>query len=595
MNLRTSLRYRLGPLLALLPAAVLAAEAGPPAVAGDATPAVATADNVAANAGKALFRAQCALCHSAEPGDEGGAQGPELHRVYGRKAAGDARFAYTTALQRTDLIWNEATLARFLAAPTELVPGTAMGIAVPDPQDRRDLVAYFRAVREGSFRELANEVRRPLRVMPAGNGAGPSQAEPWRLDAPGRRHRVDLAHLAEPFQTPAAANPPRFVPRPQDAQLHVPEGFAVAAFATGLGGPRTLRIAPNGDVFVAETQSGPVRVLRPSADGTRAEGNVVFAQGLSLPSGMAFWPAGADPQWLYVAETNRVVRYPYRSGDRVARGLPEIVVAQLAPTRGGHFTRDIAFSADGQRLYVSVGSQSNIAEAMPKKPLAEAQAWDAQHGLGAAWGPEERRANVLVFDARAPGAARVFATGIRNCVGLVVQPATGELWCTTNERDLLGDDLVPDYSTRVREGGFYGWPWYYFGSHEDPRLKGERPDLAGKATVPDVPYQAHSAALNLAFYEATGGTAAFPAAWRGEGFAALHGSWNRGLRTGHKVVRVLMKEGVPTGEYEDFLTGFITGEGDAWGRPVCPVVARDGALLVSDDAGNAIWRVAPVH
>ena len=234
-------------------------------------------------------------------------------------------------------------------------------------------------------------------------------------------------------------------------------------------------------------------------------------------------------------------------------------------------------------------------ESASRQAVAEAQAWEAQHGLGAAWGPEENRADVLAFDAQKPGAARVFATGIRNCVGLVVQPANGELWCTTNERDLLGDDLVPDYSTRVREGGFYGWPWYYFGNHEDPRLKGERPDLAGKALVPDVPFQAHSAALNLAFYEATSGAAAFPAEWRGEGFVALHGSWNRGLRTGHKVVRVLMKDGVPTGEYEDFLTGFITGEGEAWGRPVCPVVARDGALLVSDDAGNTIWRVAPAR
>jgi glucose/arabinose dehydrogenase/cytochrome c2 len=583
MTLRTPRLIRLGLVMALLPAVAFATEA---ATAPDG------ADNAAANTGKALFKSQCALCHSAEPGDEGGAQGPDLHRVYGRKAAGGANFSYTPALKASGLIWNDATLARFLASPTEVVPGTAMGIAVPDAEDRRGLVAYFRAVREGSFRELANEQRRPPRVMPAGNGAGPSQAEPWRLDAPGKRHRIDVAHLAEPFETPAAANQSRIIARPPDAQLQVPAGFAVAAFATGLTGPRTLRIAPNGDVFVAETQSGRVRVLRPSADGTQAAGNVVFAQGLSLPSGMAFYPAGADPQWLYVAETNRVVRYPYRSGDRVARGLPEIVIAQLAPTRGGHFTRDIVFSPDGKQLFVSVGSQSNIAETMPKKTVAEAQAWEAQRGLGATWGPEENRADVLAFDAHKPGAARVFATGIRNCVGLVVQPATGELWCTTNERDLLGDDLVPDYSTRVREGGFYGWPWYYFGNHEDPRLKGERPDLAGKALVPDVPFQAHSAALNLAFYEAAAGAAAFPAEYRGEGFVAMHGSWNRGLRTGHKVVRVLMKDGVPTGEYEDFLTGFITAEGEAWGRPVCPVVASDGALLVSDDAGNAIYRIS---
>jgi len=193
-------------------------------------------------------------------------------------------------------------------------------------------------------------------------------------------------------------------------------------------------------------------------------------------------------------------------------------------------------------------------------------------------------------DSKAPG--KVFASGIRNCVSLTMQPKTNSLWCTTNERDLLGDNLVPDYSTRVAQGSFFGWPWYYMGSHEDPRLKGDRPDLKAKVSVPDVPYQAHSAALGLIFYTATSGKSAFPAEYAGDGFAMLHGSWNRGLRTGHKVVRVRMNNGVPTGEYEDFLTGFIVDDGDAWGRPVSGAVLADGSLLVSDDGGNIIYRVS---
>ena len=274
--------------------------------------------------------------------------------------------------------------------------------------------------------------------------------------------------------------------------------------------------------------------------------------------------------------------------------MPEVVVPQLYSSKAsGHFTRDLAFSLDGKRMFVSVGSESNVADTMPKKPLAEAKAWDAARGAtGAAWDNEANRAAVLVFDAAQPGAPKLFATGIRNCVGLTMQPVKGELWCTTNERDMLGDDLVPDYTTRVKQGGFYGWPWYYMGKNEDPRLKGERPDLAGKAIVPDVPFQAHSAAVNLAFYTATSGASVFPKQYLGEGFAVLHGSWNRAFRTGHKVVRVLMKNGVPTGEYEDFMTGMIADDGNAWGRPVGATVAKDGSLLISDDGANLIYRIS---
>jgi glucose/arabinose dehydrogenase len=220
------------------------------------------------------------------------------------------------------------------------------------------------------------------------------------------------------------------------------------------------------------------------------------------------------------------------------------------------------------------------------------------HALGAAWEDETNRADVLVFDVNASGvvsAGRVYATGLRNCAGLTIEPSTGQLWCTVNERDLLGDNLVPDYSTRVRAGGFYGWPWYYMGNHEDPRHKGERPDLAAKVLVPDVPYQSHSAPLNLIFYEASKGSAAFPESYVGDGFALLHGSWNRKTLTGYKVVRVRMRDGTPTGEYDDFMVGFVVDAGDVWGRPVAVLEDRDGALLISDDAGDAIYRISYTH
>jgi glucose/arabinose dehydrogenase len=353
-----------------------------------------------------------------------------------------------------------------------------------------------------------------------------------------------------------------------------------------------MRLAPNGDILLTEMNRGRVMVMRPSADGTTAASVELFAQGLNLPYGMALYPSGSNPQWLYVAENNRVVRYAYKVGDEHARGLPEVVVPQLYQSSGGHVTRDLVFSADGKRMFVSVGSATNVAETMPRKSPQEIVPWEAVHGLGAAWGPEENRADVLVFNVGPAGPGKVFASGIRNCSALTLQPATGELWCTTNERDNLGDGLVPDYSTRVREGAFYGWPWYYMGKHEDPRLAGQRPDLAGKATVPDVLYQPHSSSLGLVFYSAMTGRSTFPREYQGDGFAVFHGSWNSSFRTGHKIVRVRMKNGVPTGEYDDFLVGFIASNGDAWGRPAGLVVAADGSLLLSDDEANLIYRVS---
>jgi hypothetical protein len=560
------------------------------------TPAALAADgSTDANAGKTFFRAQCSLCHSAEPNDNGGAQGPVLHGVFGREAAaGD--FQYSAALQRSGLNWDAATLDSFLAAPTAVVPGSSMVVPVQGEQDRANVIAYFQALSDGTFEEPA-----PRGFGPGGGGGfgpPPAAAPPvgeadWKNDAPGRVHRVDVANLPDPYETPSANNFPRFVPRPEGAELALPEGFSVAIFATGLQAPRAMTVAPNGDIFLSETQSGRVKVMRPSADGSTAEQIEVFAQGLLQPLGIAFYPAGDNPQWVYVAETNRVVRYAYQRGDTVARGVPEVIVPQLSPVGGGHYTRDIAFSQDGARMFVSVGSQSNVAEnTLPAKTAAELQAWEAEHGLGAAWGQEENRAGVLVFEVGS-AEAQTFATGIRNCVGMTVQPETGELWCTTNERDMLGDNLVPDYSTRVREGNFFGWPWYYMGSHEDPRHAGTRPDLAGKALVPDVPYTAHSASVDLAFYPLQpGGSSAFPAAYAGDGFAVLHGSWNRAFRTGHKVVRVPIENGVPTGEYIDFMTGFIADNGNAWGRPVAITVAQDGSLLLSDDGAHVVYRIA---
>jgi glucose/arabinose dehydrogenase/cytochrome c2 len=564
-------------LLALLVSALAA-----PAVAADA------------NAGRFFFSQQCALCHSAASGDNGGAQGPSLIGLVGRRAASNPQFSYTHELQASALTWDAATLDRFLASPGSVVPGTAMVVSVPDQADRDNLIAYFQGLSDGSYAAPAamNADMPPARTATTVS----SQVGDWREDRPGRAHRIDAAHLPAPYASQSAVNFPKLVEQPPGAHLSVPKGFKVDVFARNVENPRGMRLAPNGDIFLSELHPGRIVVMRPSADGATAASVEVFAQGLNLPFGMAFYPSGEHPQWLYVAENNRVVRYAYNVGDQHASGLPQIVVPQLSSTSGGgHVTRDLVFSADDKRMFVSVGSGSNVADTMPKKSPEDIQAWQAQHGLGATWGPEENRADVLVYEVGSDAPGRVFASGIRNCVGLTLQPATGDLWCTTNERDLLGDNLVPDYSTRVREGAFYGWPWYYIGGHADPRLAGDRPDLAGKVTTPDVLFQSHSAALNMVFYSATSGRSAFPQEYVGDGFAAFHGSWNRSFRTGHKIVRLRMKNGVPTGEYDDFLVGFIAGNGDAWGRPVGLVVAADGSLLMSDDGADLIYRVSYGH
>jgi glucose/arabinose dehydrogenase/cytochrome c2 len=545
-----------------------------------------------ANAGRTFFRAQCALCHSAEAGDNGGAQGPSLQGILGRKAATSSGFGYSQALKKSELTWDDATLGRFLASPTTVVPGSSMVIPVPQQADRDNLVAYFTAVRDGTLAASAGPGGPPRGFAPPPPGAALPQGDAdWKKDAPGVTHRIDLARLPAPGATPSAMNFPRVVDKPAGAQLKLPPGFKAEVFLTGLTGPRAMYLAPNGDIFLSETQSGRVKVLRPSADGKTATATV-FAQGLQQPYGIALQPAGPDPQWVYIAEVNRVVRYPYNVGDTVASGVPEVVIPQLASTGGGHYTRDIVFAPDGRRFWVSVGSGSNVAEDITKKTPDEVKAWEAEHGFGAPWGTEENRAMVRVYEVGGDERGKTWATGIRNCVGMTLQPATGDIWCATNERDMLGDNLVPDYATSVKQGAFYGWPWYYMGGNEDPRLADHRPDLAGKATLPDVPFQAHSAATNVLFYGATRGASAFPKEYVGDGFAVLHGSWNRAFRTGHKIVRLPMKDGKPTGEYVDFLTGFITEEGNSWGRPVAIAVARDGSLLLADDGANLIYRIS---
>jgi len=403
----------------------------------------------------------------------------------------------------------------------------------------------------------------------------------WRADRPGVTRQITRDDLPKPWATPSAGNGPRIVRRPADAKPQVPDAFDVALFAEGLTNPRIIRIAPNGDIFVAETRANRIRVLRAADGDTGPSINQIFADDLHEPFGIAFYPQN-DPQWIYVGNTDSVARFPYRAGDLKASGKPEIVVAGLP--HGGHSTRDIVFSNDGKRMFVSVGSASNVAEGLGKPPSAF---WPEDHVLGATWGYETDRADVLVFDPDGKNKG-IFATGIRNCVGLAVQPVNGELWCSTNERDGLGDDLVPDYVTRVREGQFFGWPWYYIGDNEEPRLRGERPDLKGKVAVPDVLIQSHSASLGMTFYDGK----QFPPEYQGDAFAAEHGSWNRSKRTGYKVIRIRLKDGVPTGEYEDFMTGFVASDANVWGRPVGVAVAHDGALLVTEDGNGTIWRVS---
>ena len=406
---------------------------------------------------------------------------------------------------------------------------------------------------------------------------------------PGQRYWITPDNLPPPVhqgdpEAPDFMNEPTLVDAPEGMLPQVPDGFRVEVVATGLNQPRVMRTAPNGDVFVAESGSGRVLVFPADHRGRPWMQAQVFAEGLDRPFGIAFYPAD-DPEYVYVGAANQVVRYPYDVGDRRATGPAEVIIADIPTER--HWTRDLAVAPDGQHLFVSIGSASNVAGPMPEEPPGGIEAWEAEHGRGAAWGEETDRAVVRVFDPDGEN-VRNYATGLRNCSGMTVQPGTGSLWCTGNERDHLGADVAPDFLTTVQDGGFYGWPWYYAGGNEDPAHAGERPDLADEAITPDVLLQAHSSTMQMVFYDGE----AFPRQYQGDAFATMRGSWNREHRTGYKVVRAIMVDGRPTGVYEDFMTGFMLDEDRVWGRPTGIVVTHDGALLVSDDANGTIFRVS---
>jgi glucose/arabinose dehydrogenase len=407
----------------------------------------------------------------------------------------------------------------------------------------------------------------------------------WEQDHPGVRRHFTAEDLR-----PVGGDTANFgnvVPMPEGAMPVVPEGFSVEMVASGLKTPRVIRRAPNGDLFVAESDANQIRVFRVPDDSAKPSEDSVFADGLNRPFGIAFYPAGDNPEWVYVANSDSIVRFPYKSGDLEASGEPETIVPKILWTH--HWTRDILFGPDG-KLMLSVGSGSNVALDMFPMPLSEGglEAWKKEKPLGAAWDTEEKRAAVLAYDADG-GNEAIFATGLRNCSGMTVQPATGALWCVVNERDGIGDDTPFEYATAVQQGKFYGWPWYYIGDNEDPRQTGKRPDLKGQVTIPDVLMQAHSAPLQIVFYQGN----QFPAEYQGSAFVTLHGSWNRGKRTGYKVVRLLFDEaGKPTGVYEDFMTGMVISDADVWGRPVGVEVGKDGSLFVSEDGNGTIWRIA---
>jgi len=543
----------------------------------------------APSAGQTYFERNCASCHTVDA-KLGSRAGPGLYNVVGRKAAAVAGYNYTDALTKAGAAgktWTREELDVFLRDPNKDVPGTAMPIGIADGKARAAVIDYLAAQ---SGKAAPASTAAAAAAKPA---AGGEKAGAWTEDKPGDLHHLTVDKLVAPYASESAGNGPKVAARPSGALPAVPKGFKVSTFAGDTGKARLALRAPNGDIIVSEASKGQVSILRPGAGGDKAETVSVFATGLSRPYGLALWPSGANPKYLYVANVNSVVRYPYAVGDLKAKGEPETIVEKIADTGGGHVTRTLAFSKDDKTLLLSVGSATNYASNIGAKPPVALAQWEKEHGLGAAWGEETDRASVLAFDVDGKN-RRPFANGLRNCVGMLVHPQTGDLFCSVNERDELGDNLPPDYVTRVKQGGFYGWPWYYLGDHEDPRLKGIRPDLKGKAIVPDTLIQAHSAPLGMVVYQAPAGAKhAFPKEYEGDIFLALHGSWNRGIRTGYKVIRVMMKNGVPTGQYQDFMTGMVLSDRDVWGRPAAVTVAQDGALLVVDDAGGVVWRVTP--
>ena len=434
---------------------------------------------------------------------------------------------------------------------------------------RWQLVTYVKSL--GSSSSSVDSTTSPAPESSTSTLKDPAPHAPFvdfRYEKPGTIRKITVGDLPEPFVTKSAENGAEVVARPDNAWPVAPAGFKVELYASGLNNPRLLRTAPNGDIFLAESDAGRIHVFRGMTSDGKPEQMEIFASGLRRPYGIAFYPPGPDPQWIYIGNTNEVVRFPYHNGDLKASGASQHI-ADL-PAGGGHWTRALDFSLDGKRMFVGVGSASNVDDP------------DTHPG-------EKDRADILTCDP-ANCALSVYAYGIRNAGGGIgVNPQTGELWCSVNERDALGDNLVPDYITHVQDGGFYGWPWWYIGAHQDPRQQGKHPELKDKAIVPDVLLQPHNASLEFTFYQGK----QFPAEYSGELFASEHGSWNKAVRVGYEVIRVpLHQTGHASGEYQDFLTGFVLPDGHVWGRPVGITTAPDGSLLVSDDGSNSIWRVS---
>jgi glucose/arabinose dehydrogenase/cytochrome c5 len=495
-------------------------------------------------AGAQLFANNCAKCH----GDHGQGIGniPNLANGAAQSASDGEIFWYIT---KGD------------------VPRAMPSWAKLPTAERWEIVTYIKMIKTIP----------PAKPNAAASApAGPAMsAEPkpmgsftdYRYEKPGTVRKITVNDLPEPYATKGVGNPPRMVPRPKDAWPQAPAGFKVTEYATGLTNPRFIITAPNGDFFLDEMDAGDIKVFRGiTADGKPGQVET-FASGLKGPYGIAFYPPGPNPQWIYVGQTNAVLRYPYQNGDLKARG-PQEHIADL-PDGGGHTTRDLTFSPDGETLFVAVGSASNVDDT------------DTTPG-------EKNRADILAFNPDGSN-MHIFAYGIRNAGGgIAINPDTGELWCSVNERDMLGDNLVPDYITHVQEGGYYGWPWWYMGGHQDPRHAGKHPELKDKVITPDVVLQPHNASLEITFYEGK----QFPAEYKGDIFASEHGSWNKAVRAGYELIRVpLHQTGHASGEYEDFITGFVTPEGNVWGRPVGVTVAPDGSLLMTDDGTNTIWHI----
>jgi glucose/arabinose dehydrogenase len=378
-------------------------------------------------------------------------------------------------------------------------------------------------------------------------------------DSPGQRFSVPVASLPKPFATPAVDNTSKFIPRPTGALPKAPDGFVVSIFAEDVPNARWMTVAPNGDVFLSESDSGKVVVLRPSSNGARAARISTFASGFAQPHGLAIH-SGA----LYVADTKSIWRLPYADGALKSKWKREHIADTTPAQSVGHFTRNIVFDSKGD-LFLTIGSKDNLGE----NPLPYAS----------------------VQKVNANGTLTSFASGLRNPVGIAFYPGTDNLYVTVNERDGLGDSLPPDYLTQIRPGDFLGWPYAYTGAHADPSFGSKRPDLVRKAKTPDVLFPAHSAPLGLVFYEGS----QFPAAYKGDAFVALHGSWNSAHPTGYKIVRVHFSNGKPENAYSNFVTGWWDGSSSparVWGRPVGLAVAKDGSLLIADDKCNTVWRVA---